>query len=403
MLLRIYTKLIEEHLKNYNQMVFIVGPRQSGKTTTSQLLSQSVFETFYLNWDNLDHRKLILDGPESLARHHSLATLSRKKKVIIFDEIHKYRKWRSYVKGFFDTYKKSVSIIVTGSSKLDILNRGGDSLMGRYFLYRLHPLTLSELKRASPAKKEISPPKKPNVNTFHRLLKYGGYPDPYLKKSSIFLNRWMKLRNQQLFREDIRDLSRIQDLHQLELLAHILESQSGQLVNYSSLSNKIRTSVDTARRWLKTLETFYFCFLIKPWSKNVPRSLLKEPKAYLWNWTSIQDEGSRFENFISLHLLKAAHFWSDMGLGNYKLWFLRDKNKREVDFLVTRNEVPWVLVEAKLSQKSSLNPNLFYYQKKLKAAHAFQVVCRMNYIQKDCFQRQTPTIVPAETFLSQLV
>ena len=293
-------------------------------------------------------------------------------------------------------------MIVTGSSRLDVYRKGGDSLMGRYFLYRLHPLSLAELHRVGLSDNEIHKPES-HSQDLKRLIEYGGFPEPFLKQNKRFLNRWKSLRQRQLVREDIRDLSRVQELGQIDLLVELLKHQSAQLTNYTAFASKINVSVDTIRRWIKTLQSFFYCFTIQPWFKNVPRSLLKEPKIYLWDWTSVVDEGSRLENCVACHLLKAVHFWTDRGLGDYGLWFLRDKEKREVDFLVTRDGRPWFLVEVKSSSNASISKNLFYFQEKLKAKHAFQVVFDMNYVAKDCFLHSSPVIVPAQTFLSQLV
>ncbi len=162
-------------------------------------------------------------------------------------------------------------------------------------------------------------------------------------------------------------------------------------------------SVDTIRRWLKTLKSFYYCFSIKPWSKNISRSLLKEPKIYLWDWSLIDDLGARRENFIASHLLKAVHFWTDRGLGDYDLYFLRDKEKREVDFLVTKNNHPWFLVEVKSSENKGISPSLFYYKEATLAEFALQVVFDKKYVDKNCFISSDPTVVPVTTFLSQLI
>ncbi len=172
---------------------------------------------------------------------------------------------------------------------------------------------------------------------------------------------------------------------------------------YSNLANKIRASVDSIKRWIQILESFYYCFTIKPWTKNITRSLLKEPKIYLWDWSEIDETGPRTENFIASHLLKAINFWTDSGLGKFELYFIRDKNQREVDFIVTKNNKPWFLVEAKHSHNAPLSENLAYFQKQTKALHAFQVAYDMDYVDIDCFSCSSPIIVPAKTFLSQLV
>lgn len=400
---RVYLSIIKEHFKNYQQMIFLVGPRQAGKTTVSLMAKELTKDFVYLNWDNLDNRKIIVAGVKSVADFAGLNKLVSKKPIVVFDEIHKYGKWKTFLKGFFDTYKTKVNIIVTGSSRLDVYKKGGDSLMGRYFIYRLHGLSLAELGRTSISEKEVSrpfPDKQPRLN---QLFRNGCFPEPFIKDDPKFLNRWTALRQEQLVKEDIRDLSRIQELGQIELLAEILKHQAGQLTNYSKLANKINVSSDTIRRWIKTLQGFFYCFSIQPWSKNIPRSLLKEPKIYLWGWANIDDQGPRVENLVASHLLKAVHYWTDCGFGQYALWFIRDKEKREVDFLVSRDKKPWFLVEVKMSSKSGINKNLIYFHEKIKTKHAFQVVFDAKYVSKDCFKYAEPIIVPAQTFLTQLV
>lgn len=400
---RIYTAVIKEHFKRNQQMVFLIGPRQAGKTTVSLMAKEFTSQFSYLNWDNLDHRKIIIEGVNSVASFAGLDKLTSEIPIIVFDEIHKYGKWKTFLKGFFDTYKGKVNIIVTGSSRLDVYKKGGDSLMGRYFPYRLHQLSLGELGRIDLSEKEINEPFQSKNQSFDKLLKNGGFPEPFIKNDPRFLNRWKTLRQQQLIREDIRDLSRIQELGQIELLAEILKYQAGQLTNYSNLANKVNVSSDTIHRWIKTLQSFFYCFTIQPWSKNIPRSLIKEPKTYLWDWINVDEEGSRVENLVAAHLLKAVNYWTDCGLGQYALWFIRDKEKREVDFLVSRDKKPWFLVEVKLSSKAGISKNLAYFQEKVRARHAFQVVFDMDYIPKDCFKHTEPIIVPASTFLTQLV
>lgn len=402
MLKRIYEEVIKEHFKNNRQMLFISGPRQVGKTTTTLFLKDSI-PFYYFNWDNLEQREHILKGPNELAKQTKLGQFGKEKPFLIFDEIHKYKNWKIFLKGLYDTFPNQANIIVTGSARLDFFKKGGDSLMGRYFLFRLHPLSVAELLDQSLCESEIRlKPKQLNENHFNNLLNFGGYPDPYIKTDKKFYNKWTKLRFYQLFKEDLTDLSRIQEVEQLELLAKLIRQQSGQLVTYDSLAKKVRVSSKTISTWLKALQALYYCFQVRPFSKNVARSLLKEPKYYLWDWSLCQDEGARAENFIASHLLKAAQFWTDYGFGDYKLYFLRDKNKREVDFLITKDNNPFILVEVKKSSEKFSN-SIEYFQKQLNAKYVFQVVLEAPYIDKNCFISSKPLVVPAKTFLSQLI
>lgn len=400
---RVYTEIINHHLGKYRQMIFLSGPRQVGKTTCSKLIKKNFPNFHYINWENNSHRKLIVQGADAVAEHLNLDKITKQKPIVVFDEIHKYRKWKYFIKGFFDVYEEHCQIVVTGSSKLNVYIRGGDSLMGRYFPYHLHPLSIGELAQPVTREKEILPPKKIPDSKLEKLFDYGGFPEPFVNADKRFYNNWQRLRKQQLIQEDIRALSQIQDFAELEVLMDLLISESGNLLNTSSLSNQLNVAATTVQRWIKTLESFYYSFSIQPWSKNVRRSLRKTPKVYLWDWSIISNKGQKVENFVASHLFKSIQFWTDMGHGDYQLYFLRDKNKREVDFLVTKNKEPWFLVEVKYSQSQPLSPSLQYYHKELKTKHAFQVAFDLPYENRDCFELNRPIIVPATTFLSQLV
>jgi len=397
---RIYDLALKEHLGSLRQMAMICGPRQVGKTTTCRELAD-----VYLNWDNGDDRALILKGPAAVAEKVGVNKLRDSTPVILFDEIHKFSKWKQFLKGFFDTYSDQVRILVTGGSRMDIYRRGGDSLMGRYFLYRMHPLTVGEIARQDlPVQDRIlhNPQAIPDAD-FSALVHYGGFPEPYLKRDIRFSRRWAMLRRQQLLREDVRDTTQIQQLGQLDILVTLLSSRSGSQLIFSSLASDIQVSVDTIRRWIQTLCHFQIGFLIRPWFKNVSRSLRKEPKWFLKDWSAIDDAGSRAETFIACHLLKAVEGWTDLGLGLFELRYLRDKAQHEVDFAVIRDGKPWLLVEAKASD-GPLGASLRYFQQQLKAPYAFQVVLDADFVKADCFNTvDRPVIVPARTFLSQLL
>ena len=381
-------------------MAFVSGPRQVGKTTTCRKHAAS-----YTNWDDSDDREKILAGPAKLAQQLLLDRLSEATPVTAFDELHKYPRWKQFLKGFFDTYADQVRIIVTGSSRMDSYRRGGDSLMGRYFLYRMHPFSVAEtLHQELPdLTRIIRPQKKVAAANFDALWSHGGYPEPFLKRDNRFSNRWQALRTQQLLREDVRDLTQIQHLDQLEMLVKLLSQRSCSQLVYSSLASDVRVSIDTVRRWIDTLSSLHLGFLIKPWSKNVSRSLRKEPKWVLRDWAGIEDTGDKAETFVGCHLLKAVEGWTDMGLGKFQLAYLRDKNKREADFVVIRDSTPWFLVEVKLHEES-ISSSLKHFQEQIKAPFAFQVVVDADYVDANCFaEPRGPIVVPAKTFLSQLL
>ncbi|MBM3197914.1 MAG: ATP-binding protein [Chlamydiae bacterium] len=401
---RLYDEIIKQHFTENSVVLFLSGPRQVGKTTSSQQAAADISPSvIYLNWDIEDHRALILQGQSSVIQLAQLEKLSTEKPIFIFDEIHKYDQWKNFIKGFYDAYKERIFILVTGSARLDIYKKGGDSLMGRYFSYRMHPLSVGECLGFPSFSSDIQHPRPCDASLIRRLMEFGGFPMPYLKQDPRFSLRWQKLRHQQLFKEDIRDTSSIVDIQRLEILAKILSMQASKLTTYSSLANKVKVSVDTVSRWIQLLESFYFCYLIRPWSRNITRSLIKEPKVFLWDWSLIKDPGARAENFIASHLLKAVHYWSDLGLGEYDLFYLRDLEKREVDFIVTKNDEPWFLVEVKHSNNAGISKNLHYFLHATQAKHAFQVILDEPYVQKDCFTSSSPIIVPAATFLSQLI
>ncbi len=394
---RIYDALLAEHLHENRQMVFFSGPRQVGKTTIARHEG-----TVYLDWDNRDHQKLILKGPDAVAQYCHLHEASSSLPVIVFDELHKFSRWKNFLKGFFDTYEDRCRMVVTGSAKMDVYRRGGDSLMGRYFPYRLHPFSVAELLRSEVSGDLISPPLELDNDSWDALCLHGGFPEPFVKRINRFSSRWRTQRNERLFKEDLKDLTRIQEFSLLEILARILADRSGEQLIYANLAADVQVAPNTLKAWVNTLVSTYYGFLVRPWFRNVTKALRKEPKWFLRDWSGVADVGARAETFVACHLLKAVEYWSDQGLGIFELRYLRDKQKREVDFLVVRNEEPWFLVEVKQSD-TSLSPALSHFQGQTGAPHAFQVVMDRPYVDVDCFSYTRPTVVPARTFLSQLI
>lgn len=395
---RLYDQMLSDHVQRYRQMAFVTGPRQVGKTTTCRKAG-----TRYYDWDSREHARLILSGPQAVARDAGLERLGEQRPVLVFDELHKYPRWKNFLKGFFDVYGDACRVIVTGSSRLDVYRRGGDSLMGRYFLFHMHPLSVAELIRQElPDEQIIRAPEKLEDKAWNTLCRFGGFPEPFLQADARFSRRWHTLRHDQLFREDARDLTRVQDIALLEIMGRLLDDRSaGQLV-LANLARDIGIAQTTAKSWLDLLCALHAGFTVRPWHRNLSSAIRKEPKWFLRDWATINDPGRRFETMIACHLLKAVEGWTDLGLGEFGLYYVRNKQKQEVDFLVTRDAKPWFLVEAKVND-DHLHPDLATFQQQLGAPHAFQVVQNLPYINSNCFSRSTPTVVPAKTFLSQLL
>jgi len=397
---RIYDSLLSDHFRNRRQMAFVTGPRQVGKTTTCRGAG-----TIYFDWDSPEHSRLIVSGPEAVAGAAGLNQLHEEPRlpVLVFDELHKYPRWKNFLKGFFDRFENRCRIVVTGSSRLDVYRRGGDSLMGRYFLFRMHPLSVAELISPDiPGGSIIRKPQSIDDTAWNALWHYGGFPEPFLSADDRFSTQWQGLRHAQLFREDARDLTRIQDIALLEIMGRLLEERSGEQLVYGNLARDVGVSPVTAKQWVETLCSLHAGFLVRPWFRNVSSALRKEPKWFVRDWAMVKDPGKRFETLIANHLLKAVEGWTDLGMGSFALHYLRDKQKREVDFLVVRDGQPWFLVEAKVSD-ATLSPALQHFQRQTGAAHAFQVIEKLTYANADCFSRNDPVVVPARTFLSQLL
>lgn len=396
---RFYENVIKEHLSLYRQMVFLSGPRQVGKTTLAK-----IFATDYLNWETKDVRQLVLKGAHAVGDSLSLKTDDAAKRILVFDEIHRYSKWKGFLKGFFDLYEKDVRIFATGSARLDVYKRGGDSMMGRYFPYRIHPFSVAELIDPSiPDEKNIVRAPRPiDEAAWGALWTFGGFPEPLANGTLRFLRKWRALRFEQLLREDVRDVTKSVEIDQIEALATILANRSGEQLVMAPLACDVTASEPTVKKWIAILKALYYGFTVKPYFKNVENSIRKTPKWYLRDWSGIADDGKRVETFVACHLLKAVEGWTDLGLGEFDLFYVRDKKKHEVDFLVTRDKKPWFVAEAKKSDES-LSPSLALFQRQTGAAYAFQIVSERPYEDKDCFDSHTPQVVSARTFLGQLL
>lgn len=350
----IFKRYLEPYLRKFlnEKMVFLGGPRQVGKTTLAlKILGETANEGHpaYLNWDN----PLV---PARLKK----GELPPDQRCVILDEIHKYSKWRNLVKGLYDTNKSRLQFIVTGSARLDYYRRGGDSLQGRYYFLRLHPFSLREYK------------KRPTEQDLRHLLTFGGFPEPLLRGESDHHRLWQRQRLSRVIRDDLRDLEQVKDISLLEHLVELLPSRVGSPFSIKSLREDLEVDHKTAERWLKILENLYVCFRIPPYGTSRIRAVKKEQKLYLWDWSEIPEMGIRFENLVAGQLLKYCHFLEDTQGYRMELRYIRDTDKREVDFVVLKEKKPLFAVECKSGDKA-ISPAIRYFSERLPIPIFYQV------------------------------
>lgn len=373
------------------KMVFIGGTRQIGKTTLARELIAPQFKEFaYFNWDIRSDRKKIMDSefPGSA-------------ELLIFDEIHKYKKWKSLIKGAFDSFKERYKFLVTGSARLNIYRKGGDSLQGRYHYHTLHPFSLAEIlnsKNQINVFNELPIKSSDYFNDLKILEHFGGFPEIFLKQDDRALRRWHNEKVERMFREDIRDVEAVRDIANMQLLSDILPSKVGSLLSINSIREDLEVSHRAVTNWINILEQFYYHFRVYPYQRQIIRSIKKDPKLYLFDWSEVEDEGARFENLIASHLLKLVQYLKEYEGHKTNLYYLRNVDKKEVDFLVTVAEKPWFCVEVKLSETSP-SPSLFYFKERLKIPYAFQVIKKQNI---DIFKAEI-RIISADRFLAGLI
>jgi predicted AAA+ superfamily ATPase len=333
--------------------------------------------------------------------------------LVVFDELHKYGRWKNYLKGIFDGFGDRYGFMVTGSGRLDVYKRGGDSLLGRYVAICLFPLTVAERlgKRAtwagfSGGLDDLDSAQAASQETFKSLLRFGGFPEPLLRGSDAFHRTWGAGRVERLVREDIRDATSLRELSLIEMLAHFLVERVGSPLSLNSLREGLGVAFETVRAWVGVLDSFYYSFRISPWTKSLARAIRKEAKLYLWDWAEVAadspQEAARFENLVALHLLKAVRTWTQVGEARLDLHYLRDKQKREVDFLIAENRQPRVLVECKLSD-TVLSPHLLAFQEALKVPCAIQILRDPGHARRTTIGGRTQWVVSADRWLAKLV
>ncbi len=360
-------RYLDEHIRNIlpRKMVFLGGPRQVGKTTLALSLLGSAAEPHhpaYLNWDAPNVANLLRKG-----------YLPPDEPLIVLDEIHKYKAWRNLVKGLYDTQKSKRHFLITGSARLDYYRKGGDSLVNRYRYFRLHPFSLREYDVEA------------KDSSLRDLLSFGGFPEPLFAKDPRELRFWQRDRLSRVIRDDLRDLEQVKEISLLEALVDLLPSKVGSPLSIQSLREDLSVDHKTVSRWLTILENLYVSFRIAPFGSPKIRAVKKEQKLYLWDWSVIENEGARLENLVASQLLKYCHFLEDTEGHKMELRYLRDTDKREVDFVVIKDKKPIFAVEVK-SSETKLSPHMTYFAERTSIPQFFQVHLGHEDYEKGCLR-----------------
>lgn len=371
-------------------MSFIAGPRQIGKTTTVQnFLTERGNDKNYFNWDTTTIRRNFARNPLFFIEGLNLSGTDRC--WVAFDEIHKYPNWKNILKGYFDEFRRKINFVITGSARLDLFRRSGDSLVGRYFLFRMFPLSPREVQGEQLNIDDVWHPALPILqmpeesasyyDAASSLLKFGGFPEPFAAASDAFTTRWRDNHISLLVDEELRDLSKIGQLKKVETLVFLLPERVGSPLSLNSIKNPLECAHATVKSWLDGLNKVFVTFSLKPWTAKLARSILKEEKFYFWDWGLAANAGSIFENFMAVSLSNAISVWNELGLGKYELYYVRTKDGAEVDFLISNKHKPTILIECKESDES-VSPILLKTKDMLGIKTAFQVVNKKGVLRQ---------------------
>ena len=405
MITRLPYQQIWQTLADDKAMVLLAGPRQSGKTTLARQIATGFVNSVYCNWDILEDRRRIIEDPVFFTR---MSRRNTSVPLVIFDEIHKYKDWKNYLKGLYDGYAGEYKFLVTGSGRLDLYQRGGDSLAGRYLLFHLFPFTAAEIdsERADftsflqdPLELIVSGHEQ-RMQTWQQLEECSGFPEPFLKAKIASWRRWSGTYGRQVLREDIRDMADVRHIDTMESLFALLPSRIGSPLSISGLARDLAVSYATVQSWLALFERFYLTFSIPTWTERIARAILKERKTYLFDLPRIPEPAARFENQVALELWRAVSSWNDLGHGEFSLHFIKNKEQQEVDFLIAKDRAPWLLIEAKLSDTQP-SKSLLAIQKQVQVP-AIQLIREGDSFQRFAINGQQMLVAPACHWLSRL-
>ena len=398
---------------NAGKMIFLFGPRQVGKTTLAQgQLKEKGEEFLYFNWDDPYVKREYIKNPHFLKAH--LAKAKRKKPLVVFDEIHKHKNWKNILKGLYDIHQNEAQFFITGSARLDYFRKSGDSLIGRYFSYRLLPLgvaeaanefsyiltkvdSLSNPKQFSLLRQIQKVNKQKSHSALKDLLEFSGFPEPFLRRKKNFSVKWRREYQSLLVREDLRDLSRIQDIKGVEQLMLLLPERVGSPLSVNSIRADLQVNHRTVVNWIEALKKIYLIFSLMPYSKQITKAIKRETKVYFMDWTMVEDEGARFENIVAVSLMRFVSRLNEFGEGEFDLRYIRNQQGHEVDFLLINKQKPVALFEAKIGE-TKLSKSGLYFSRILKVPY-YQVVYKTDIIEA---YPEDKYIIQAAPFLSLL-
>jgi len=394
------------------KMRFVAGPRQCGKTTLARSILERHRSTELLfNWDVPSVRRRYRD--DTLFYRHPMK--GRLRPWTCFDEIHKDRQWKNILKGIYDADGERLRILVTGSARLNLFRRAGDSLAGRFFLFHLSPVLLGELlSRPRPS----APPEDPRDwveerlhpktassaqgvvegarEAFDALFRFGPFPEPLLRGSARFAAAWRRTYLDAVIRGDVRDLTRLRDLDLVETLVRLLPWRVGAPFSANSMREDLDVSQPTVQSMMRHLERLLVTFSLPPYSRKLTRPVKKERKVYLYEWGPIEDPAARFENLVALELLARTELWTDSGEDEWGLAFVRNREGKETDFLVLRRGRPFCLIECKL-RRSDVESHHLLFASKLGGIPFVQLVSEHGVLKA---RDRSVVIVSALRFLS---
>jgi len=407
---RVHSRYLFDPEINAGKMIFLAGPRQIGKTTfVRQQLEKLKQDDLYFNWDDPAIRREYDRNPHFLKG--KIAGFGSRP-VIAFDEIHKHKNWKDILKGLYDLHQDEAQFIITGSARLDYFRQSGDSLIGRYFSYSILPLGLAEamecpeliinddiLLSGEKGNDLLAMlhdiPLSRAQSTFNQLTQFGGFPEPFLRANKRFSTKWRRDYKSLLIYEDLRDLSRIQDMKGVEQLVLLLPERVASPLSVNSLREDLNVNHRTVSSWLEGLKKIFLIFSIMPWSQHIAKAIKKENKVYFYDWTLVDNPGAAFENLVAVSLLRMVCYWNELGLGDFELRYIRNHQGKEVDFVLVKNRQPFALIEAKLNDTSPSSTGR-YFKRYLKVP-LYQIVADFDGV--DVYPDNT-YIISAPRFLS---